>query len=177
MKRRGVSFFWRVQYYHIYFGVIWICSYGAMLLQDKKKSRCTLSFLSEILFWQDALRDRPIFCTDLQIRTTFRFRWVGGFEEDGCSDLGSGNNPYTLLRSAMGITHVLRSVLVMGYATTLALKLSVAPPVYPWVTATRMKFHFYSFLIQLKLFGGMWPVGWSGGMPGNGALFEKVFLV
>ncbi len=40
-----------------------------------------------------------------------------------------------MLRSAVGMTHVLRGRLVMGY-TTLALKLSVAPPVYPWVTAT-----------------------------------------
>ncbi len=32
------------------------------------------------------LRDRPIFCTDLQIRTTFRLGWVGGFDEIGCSD-------------------------------------------------------------------------------------------
>ena len=27
------------------------------------------------------LRDRPIICTDLQIRTTFGFRWVGGFRK------------------------------------------------------------------------------------------------
>ena len=58
--------------------------------------------------------------------------------------------PHSLLLSAVGITHVLRSVLVMGYAqkkimdridytqrsTRLAMKLSVSPPVYPWVTAT-----------------------------------------
>ncbi len=42
------------------------------------------------------VRDRPIFCTDLQIRTTFRFWWVGGFPEGGCSDFGPGNNPYTV---------------------------------------------------------------------------------
>ncbi len=32
------------------------------------------------------LRDRPIFRTDLQIRTTFGFGWVGDFAEMGCSD-------------------------------------------------------------------------------------------
>ena len=42
-----------------------------------------------------SIRDRPIICTDLQIRTTFGFRWVGGFEEAGCSDFGPGYNLYT----------------------------------------------------------------------------------
>ncbi len=32
------------------------------------------------------IRDRPIFGTDLQIRTTFRLGWVGGLIETGCSD-------------------------------------------------------------------------------------------
>ncbi len=32
------------------------------------------------------LRDRPIFGTDLQIRTTFGLGWVGGFTEMGCSE-------------------------------------------------------------------------------------------
>ncbi len=58
-----------------------------------------------------------------------------------------------MLQSAVGMAHVLRSGLVMGYTTsyfplivlgytqkltrsTLALKLSVSPSFYPWVTAT-----------------------------------------
>ena len=48
-----------------------------------------------------------------------------------------------MLRSAVGMAPVLRSGLVMDYATsqksaisTLALKPSVSPPYYPWVTAT-----------------------------------------
>ncbi len=32
------------------------------------------------------LKDRPIFLTDLQIRTMFGLGWVGGFTETGCSD-------------------------------------------------------------------------------------------
>ena len=47
------------------------------------------------------VRDRPIFRTDLQIRTTFGLGWVGGFTETGCSDF-KGNEksvhpeiPYT----------------------------------------------------------------------------------
>ncbi len=53
-----------------------------------------------------------------------------------------------LLRSAVGMAHVLQSGLVMGYTTsyytqkstisTLALKPSVSPPFYPWVTATTL---------------------------------------
>ena len=64
---------------------------------------------------------------------------------------------YVLLRSAVGMAHVLQSGLVMGYTTlyfplivlgyhldytqkltrsTSALKLSVSPTFYPWVTAT-----------------------------------------
>ncbi len=48
-------------------------------------------------------------------------------------------NQVNLLRSAAGMAHVLRSGLVMSYTTssTLALKPSVSPPYYPWVTATK----------------------------------------
>ncbi len=37
-------------------------------------------------------RDHLTICTDLQIRTTFRFQCVGGFEEAGSSDFGPGIN-------------------------------------------------------------------------------------
>ncbi len=42
------------------------------------------------------VRDRPIFCTDLNIQTMFGFWQVDGFVEAVCSNLGPGNNPYTV---------------------------------------------------------------------------------
>ncbi len=39
-----------------------------------------------------ALRDRQIFRTDLQIRTTFGLGWVGSFTETGCSDFKGNEN-------------------------------------------------------------------------------------
>ncbi len=43
------------------------------------------------------LRNKCIsYCTDLQIQTTFVFRWVGGFVEAGCSDFRLRNNGSSL---------------------------------------------------------------------------------
>ncbi len=42
-----------------------------------------------------AIRERPIIRTDLQIRTTFGFGWVGGFRVTRCSDFQGRKNTYT----------------------------------------------------------------------------------
>ena len=60
---------------------------------------CSFSEISfDKLSWLQGcpeFRYRPIICTDFQIQTNFRFRWLGGFEEAGCLDFVPGNNPHT----------------------------------------------------------------------------------
>ena len=61
-----------------------------------QKSQQLLSYHPQPEFFKmnNIIRDRPIICMDLHIWTTFRLRWLGGFEEAGCSDFGLGNELY-----------------------------------------------------------------------------------
>ncbi len=43
-------------------------------------------YVLEYVHIVNQLRERPILRTDLQMRTTFGFGWVGGFRKTRCSD-------------------------------------------------------------------------------------------
>ncbi len=96
----------------------------------------------------------------------------------------------SLLQSAVGMAHVLRSGLVMGYTTsyfplivlgsldytqkstrsTLALEPSVSPPFYPWVTATLDTQHLYPPLCAIEI-EGMFFQHSQKGYPGYSFVF------
>ncbi len=61
-------------------------------LKDCVESSTSLEKAKNVIaIWPIILRDGPFFCTGFQIRTTLKFRWVGGSEEmtnpERCTDL------------------------------------------------------------------------------------------
>ncbi len=84
---------------------------------------------------------------------------------------------YHLLRSAVGMAHVLRSGLVMGYTTSylpyseidqihLGIEPSVSPPFYPWVTATPLPVYYGSKWARFSQ-----PLAEKGELPFGGTIF------